>query len=263
MTDTRFAGKTVVITGGGSGIGLATARRVAAEGGEVTIIGSTRARLDGAVEALRAEIPGSSIHTAVVDVADEYAFAAAIHATHERAGRLDALFNNAGYEGPLVRLHEYTTEDFRRVVNVNLMGTFYGMKHALPIMAGQGGGVIVNNSSVGGIRGFATRSAYSATKHGIIGLSRTAGAEYGKDGVSVIAIAPGAFTTPMSDASIRSVAGADSDKFKAAAAAGNPMRRFGEVDEAAALVAFLMSGEAPYINGTVITIDGGQTEAFG
>ncbi len=263
MTDTtRFSGKTVIITGGGSGIGLATARRVASEGGDITIVGSTAPRLADAAESLRASIAGASIHTAVANVADEDAIAAAIRDAHARTGRLDALFNNAGYEGPLVRLHEYPTEEFQRVIGVNLMGTYYGMKHAIPFMIEQGRGVIVNNSSVGGVRGFATRSAYSASKHGIIGLTRTAGAEYGKDGISVIAVVPGAFTTPMSDASIRRLAGDDIEAFRTAAVAGNPMRRFGDSDEAAALVAFLMSGEAPYITGTAITIDGGQTEAF-
>lgn len=263
MNDTRFAGKSVVITGGGSGIGLATAQRIASEGGQVTLVGSTESRLAEGERALRELVPGADLLTTVADVADERAVSRMLARTLDHFGRIGALFNNAGHEGPLVPLHQYPTEDFERVVGVNLMGTFHGMKHVLPVMVDQGSGVIVNNSSVGGIRGFATRSAYSATKHGIIGLTRTAGADYGAKGISVVALVPGAFTTPMSDASLRRMAGDDWEAFRDAAAATNPMRRFGHVDEAAALAAFLMCGEASYINGTAITIDGGQTEAFG
>jgi NAD(P)-dependent dehydrogenase (short-subunit alcohol dehydrogenase family) len=263
MNDARFVGKTVVITGGGSGIGLATAQRIAAEGGQVTLVGRTEKRLAAGVEAIRELVPGAELLTAVADVADESEISAVLALTQDRFGRIDGLFNNAGYEGPLVPVHEYPTEEFTRVVQVNLMGTFYAMKSVLPVMVEQGRGVIVNNSSVGGVRGFPTRSAYSASKHGIVGLTRTAGAEYGPRGVSVIAMVTGAFATPMSDASIRRAAGEEWEAYRDAAAAGNPMRRFGHVDEAAALAAFLLSGEAPYINGTAITIDGGQTEAFG
>lgn len=153
-------------------------------------------------------------------------------------------------------------DEFERVLSVNLNGVFYGLAAVLPVMRRQGHGSIVNTASVGGIRGIGNQSGYSASKHGVVGLTRNAAVEYGQFGISINAIAPGAIMTAMVEGSLKQI---DPDNWQEVGrefVSVNPMQRFGEVPEVAALAAFLLSGEAPFINGTVIPIDGGQSYKY-
>lgn len=153
-------------------------------------------------------------------------------------------------------------KEFDKVVGVNLNGVFYGMAAVLEIMRKQGRGSIVNTASVGGIRGVGNQSGYAASKHGVVGLTRNSAVEYGQYGIQINAIAPGAIMTQMVEDSLRQSAGEDWEAAGKEFVSVNPMKRFGKPEEVAALVAFLLSGEAPFINGTVIPIDGGQSYKY-
>lgn len=181
--------------------------------------------------------------------------------TLEKFGRIDGFFNNAGIEGKQNLTEDYTSEEFEKVVGINLNGVFFGMKHVLKIMKEQGEGSIVNTASVGGIRGVGNQSGYSATKHGVVGLTRNSAVEYGQFGVNINAIAPGAIITAMVEGSLKQM---DPENWEDAGkefVSVNPMKRFGTTEEVSSLVAFLLS-EAGFINGTVINIDGGQSYKY-
>lgn len=181
--------------------------------------------------------------------------------TLEKFGRIDGFFNNAGIEGKQNLTEDYTSEEFEKVVGINLNGVFFGMKHVLKIMKEQGEGSIVNTASVGGIRGVGNQSGYSATKHGVVGLTRNSAVEYGQFGVNINAIAPGAIMTAMVEESLKQM---DPENWEDAGkefVSVNPMKRFGTTEEVSSLVAFLLS-EAGFINGTVINIDGGQSYKY-
>lgn len=147
-------------------------------------------------------------------------------------------------------------------MNINQFGVFYGMKYVLKVMKEQGYGSIVNTASVGGIRGVGNQSGYSASKHGVVGLTRNSGVEYGQYGISIKAIAPGAIMTPMVEGSLKQMAGDDWETAGKEFVSVNPMKRFGKPEEVGYLVAFLLSDEANFINAAVIPIDGGQSYKY-
>src|SRR5690606_612074 len=149
-------------------------------------------------------------------------------------------------------------EEFAKVVAVNLTGVFAGMAAVLKQMRKQGSGSIVNTASVGGIRGVGNQSGYAASKHGVVGLTRNSAREYGEHGISINAIAPGAIMTAMVEGSLRQLGGDNWEEAGREFVSVNPMKRFGKPEEVAALVAFLLSDDSKFINGTVIPIDGGQ-----
>ena len=157
---------------------------------------------------------------------------------------------------------DYSTDEFQKVVDVNLNGVFYGMKHVLKVMKKQGFGSIVNSASVGGIRGVGNQSGYSASKHGVVGLTRNSGIEYGQYGISIKAIAPGAIMTPMVEGSLKQMDPDNWEEVGKQFVEPNPMKRFGKPEEVGYLVAFLLSDQSNFINATVIPIDGGQSYKY-
>jgi NAD(P)-dependent dehydrogenase (short-subunit alcohol dehydrogenase family) len=258
----RFTDKVVLVTGAGSGLGRAAAIRVAEEGAKVALVDRDEAGTLETQQAIEKAVPGADTIVVTADVSDEAQVAAYVSRTLEAFGRIDAFFNNAGIEGRQNLTEDYGSAEFEKVLEVNLKGAFYGLEHVLKVMREQGHGAVVNTASVGGIRGIGNQSGYSASKHGVVGLTRNSGVEYGQFGIQVNAIAPGAIMTPMVEGSLKQIDPENWEAIGQQFVQPNPMRRFGEAEEVAALVAFLLSGEAGFINASVVPIDGGQSYKY-
>lgn len=214
--------------------------------------------LTAAAEKVKATVPDAEVLTVVADVTDEAAVQHYVDEHVKAYGGIDGFFNNAGIEGRQNLTEDFTNAEFQKVLAVNLTGVFLGMEKVLKVMAQQGSGSIVNCASVGGIRGVGNQSGYSASKHGVVGLTRNSAVEYGDKGVVINAIAPGAFMTDMVEGSLKQMGGENWEEVGRQFVSVNPMKRFGKPEELGQLVVFLLSNAAGFINGTVIPIDGGQ-----
>jgi len=255
--------KVIVITGAAMGLGLATAKALASKGAKLVLVDYNEAELQAAGKALADEFPGVEIFSICADVADEAAVKRYVERSVEKFGRIDGFYNNAGIEGRQAPLAEYDLGVFEKVIDVNLMGVYYGLRHVLPVMQKQNYGRVVNAASVAGIRGVLKQMPYVASKHAVAGMTKNAALEYGQFGVLTNAIAPGAIVTPMVAEAFRQVNPDDPEKAMQEFAARNPTRRLGAPEEVASVVAFLLSEENGYVNGQVIAIDGGESNYYG
>ncbi|MGK2382095.1 SDR family NAD(P)-dependent oxidoreductase [Gordonia tangerina] len=194
---TRFTDKVVLITGAGSGLGRAAALQLASEGASLSLIDVSEAGLADTAAQVTEIASGTKVLQLVADVSNESDVESYVQKTVEAFGRIDGFFNNAGIEGKQNLTEDFGSEEFDKVVSINLRGVFLGLKYVLAVMKDQGAGHVVNTASVGGIRGVGNQSGYAAAKHGVVGLTRNSGIEYGQYGITVTAIAPGAIMTPM------------------------------------------------------------------
>jgi NAD(P)-dependent dehydrogenase (short-subunit alcohol dehydrogenase family) len=252
----RFDGKVVVVTGAGGGIGRAASLRFGSEGASVVAVEVDLPALEETVTLV--ERAGGTIIGALADVSLSADWARVGEQATARFGGIDCLFNNAGILGPIAPLLDYPEDVFDRVLAVNVKGVWLGIKVLAPLIRARGGGAIVNTASIAGLTGSPTLVAYGASKHAVIGITRSAARALGADGIRVNAVCPGFIETRMMEAIEEGNNPADPEAVRRALNAVVPLGRYGQPEEVAAFVAFLCSADASYINGGAFTIDGGR-----
>ncbi len=251
----EFDGKVALVTGGGSGIGRATALAFAGRGSSVVVADVAVEGGEKTASTIR-ESGGDAIFVRV-DVSKASEVEAMVGKALETYGRLDYANNNAGIEGELAATADYREDAWNRVLSINLTGVWLCMKYEIPPMLQQGQGAIVNTASVLGLVAFANTPAYTASKHGVLGLTKVAAVEYATRGLRVNAVCPGIIETPMvMERGLR--AGADRAVYEQLAAL-HPMNRLGRPEEVAEAVVWLCSGAASFITGAVLPVDGAFT----
>lgn len=241
----RFAGRTAVVTGGASGLGKASAARIIAEGGKVSLWDLNADALKAAAEEIGAT------HTVALDVADPGAVANAAEASNKALGRIDILVASAGITGATVPVHDFPLDSWMRVIDINLNGLFYCCRAVVPHMLANGYGRIVNVASVAGKEGNPNASAYSASKAGVIGFTKSLGKELAGKGVIANSLTPATFESPILEQLPQSQVDYMRSKI--------PMGRLGEVEESAAMVCFMASEECSFTTASTFDTSGGRT----
>jgi len=250
MTETHDG--VALVSGAGSGIGRATAKRFAADGAQVVAVDID---VEGGQETVSdIEAAGGEATFVEADVTDEGDIEEMVAVAVDSYGGLDYAFNNAGIEGTEAPASEQPTSNWEQVIDTNLKGVFFSMREEIPVLMENGGGAIVNTASIAGLRGFRNLSPYVASKHGVVGLTRTAALEFGGDGVRVNAVCPGVIETPM-------VARSREENPEAieATVAATPANRLGQPEEIAAAATWLCSDDASFVTGESLVVDGGFT----
>jgi len=250
----NFEGQVALVTGASSGMGLATARTFAEQGASVALADINEDALRAATDDLTAA--GHRVLAVVCDVADEHQVATLVEGPVARFGRLDMAFNNAGIMIPPSDAADEPADNFDRVNAINLRGVWACLKHELRQMREQGRGAIVNCSSLGGLVGLPGRASYHATKHGVLGLTKSAALEYAPRGIRINAVCPGTIDTPMVADML-----ARGELDMAEAVRTQPIGRLGTADEIAAAVLWLCSPAASFVVGVALPVDGGYTAA--
>jgi NAD(P)-dependent dehydrogenase (short-subunit alcohol dehydrogenase family) len=243
-----FGNKVAIVTGGGSGIGEAIVMELAAGSARVVVADRDQAGIDRVVAAATAA--GGTAAGFAIDVASAGQNAAMVDFAVKTFGGLDLAVNNAGVGGPAALTGEYPLDGWKTVIDINLSGVFYGMCYEIPAMLASGGGAIVNMSSILGSVGFATAVAYTAAKHGLLGMTKVAAMEYAARGVRINAVGPGFIDTPLLSKNL------DADTLKHIATL-HPIHRLGRPEEVSALTCFLLSDAASFITGSYHLVDGG------
>jgi len=246
-----LTGKVAIVTGGSSGIGRASAIAFAREGAKVVIASR---REDQGEETVRlVKEAGSDGFFVKTDVAKAADVSAMVEKTVQQYGRLDYAFNNAGIEEAPTPLVDQTEEMFDQIVNINIKGVWLSMKYQIPQMLKNGGGAIVNTSSVGGLIGVPGVPVYVASKHAVLGLTKSAALEYAKQGIRINAVSPGGIETELFERF------ASDPQFREQMEAAHPVGRIGKPEEIASAVLWLCSDGASFVTGQTLTVDGGFT----
>lgn len=256
-----FKGKVAVVTGAGNGIGRAAALGFAAHGASVVLVDRDTSGVKAAVGAI--EQKGGKALAVTADVTKTADVAAYVKAAIETYGRIDCFHNNAGIEGKLKPLHEYDETEFDQLMSVNVRGVFLGLKHVIPHMIRQKSGAIVNTASIAGLVGSPNMAPYVASKHAVIGLTKTVSGEVASYGIRINAVCPGPVDTRMIHSVTSQINPAEAEAVAKRYAAAIPLGRFCTPDEIANTVMFLCSDYASGITGAQYVIDGGRTATGG
>jgi NAD(P)-dependent dehydrogenase (short-subunit alcohol dehydrogenase family) len=252
----RLDGRVAVVTGAAGHIGSATIRLLAERGARIVAVDRREQDLKTAI----GDLPASAQALAIAaDVSDENEVADYVRAAVAQFGTIDVFHNNAGIEGDVAPITKYSIESFRRVLDVNVVGVFLGMKHVLPVMLRQNKGSIINTASIAGLIGSPDIAVYSASKHAVIGLTKSAALECGNTGVRVNCVCPGMIDSRMLSAIIAGRNPGNAPVPNERIVERIPARRLGQPSEVASIVAFLASDEASYVSGSAYTVDGART----
>jgi len=254
----RLDGKVAVVTGAAGVIGTATIRLLTERGAKIVAVDRREQDLKAAVR----ELPASAEALVVAaDVTQEDEVADYVRAASDRFGTIDVFYNNAGVEGEVKPITEYSLEAFRRVLDVNVVGVFLGLKHVLPVMLKQNKGSIINTASIAGLLGSPHIAVYSASKHAVVGLTKSVAWECTGTGVRINCVCPGLIDSRMLSAIFQGRFGGNAPPPMDKIVERIPARRLGQASEVASIVAFLASDEASYVSGSAYTVDGGRTAA--
>lgn len=253
---TRFEDKVVVITGAADGIGLAAVERFASEGAKVVAVDLRDTDLGRAVQV--AADAGSDAIAVEGDVSRSKDVEAYVDAAKAKYGTIDAFFNNAGIEGWIGPTVNYPEDVFDRVLAVNVKGVWLGMKYVVPVMREHGGGAIVNCASIAGLEATPRMMAYGASKHAVVGMTKSAALEFARDGIRTNAVCPSPIETRMMRSIERGINPDDMAAAKERFVKSIPLRRYGQPSEVASLAAYLASDDASFLNGGIYPVDGGS-----
>jgi len=254
----RLDGRVAVVTGAAGVIGTATMHLLAERGARIVAVDRRDQNLKNAIVNLPASAQALGI---AADVTDEAEVSGYVRAAVDAFGTIDVFYNNAGVEGEVKPITDYSLEAFRRVIDVNVTGVFLGLKHVLPVMLKQDKGSIINTASIAGLIGSPQLAVYSASKHAVIGLTKSAAWECTGTGVRVNCVCPGLIDSRMLSAILQGRNGGNAPVPTEKIVERIPARRLGLASEVASVVAFLASDEASYVSGSAYTVDGGRTAA--